>query len=168
MSAHGRNGLLWNLPWRCWTGLFFLQLPNTYWYTNVGWDVHDFIDFFFNLLFNLLNYFLINSTFFFILFHGTQKEMFGRMSKKLYLYGKEQHGHSAKHLLLFVSGFGMTWGWVKDVRLDFCLKYPLSKICLSCTQCNLTLWCQKLSNFPRSVSLIDGSYSHSLYEPLLL
>ncbi len=46
-------------PWAQWAAVefalellvwfVFLQLPNTYWYTmekNVGWDVHDFIDFY--------------------------------------------------------------------------------------------------------------------------
>jgi len=49
--------------------------------------------------------------------------------------------------------------------IHFWLKYPLSKICLSVldkySQCNLSLWCQKLANFSRSVSLIDGSHSRS-------
>ncbi len=86
--------------------------------------------FLFDLLFNLFNYFLINSIYFFILFHGTQRRCLAECPNSCTCMEKSSTD-ILPNILLFLSGFGMTWGWVNDVRLHFCLKYPLIEICLS-------------------------------------
>lgn len=89
----------------------------------------------------------------------------------LLLYGKEQQGHSAKHLLCFMKyknrGFGMAWEWANDdIIYRFGETKPPCRKFFSTTEsrviCTFLLFCIKMQGIKSNVCGIE--FGHNLID----